>query len=235
MNSLDKDRRFPIKRWLDDPVYDPQLGAAVIKARGELHDLSEEQVHELWGQVWTTLRQFASERSYTPVSVRTGTEVMTFWSPPEGGSAVTSQIDNVGLLLGRCLAEEYPSFMELVDGMDSNPNFGVCRILAVLVLHETATGNLEGALAAANALDEMYKYIRPLAEKGSVIQEIRSAGGKGKAEKQVKKTTAFRENITQIEKTLSAKKPRERVGIIARRLEVHPSTVRRHRPKTFSD
>lgn len=229
---FDRDRTFPIERWLDDPVYDTQLEAAVIKARTELHDFSEEQVHELWEQVWMRLRQYASENGYTPATIRTGVEVMTRWLPPEADSSVASHADNVGLLIDHCLCVGYPPFLELIEEIDENPHFGVCRILAVLALHETASGNFEGAIEAANCLDAMYGHIRPLAQYGYASKSGRSRGGTTTSEDRRTKTA---EEIARVEKELSEMEPHNRASKIAKRLGLDQSTVRRHRRRTVSD
>ncbi len=232
VGMLTTDQRFPIEHWLEDPVYDPRLKAAVTKARTELRDFSEEQVHELWAQVWAGLCQYASEDGYTPVTIRTGTEVMTRWSPPNGSSALASHIDNVDLLLDHCLASEWRPLLRLVEDIDENPHFGFCKVLAALILHETASGNPGGTIEAANCLDAMYEHVRPLAQYGHDARSARRQGGKTTSGQRSAKTAKA---IAKVEAGFSKKDPRNRASLIAKRLGLDQSTVRRHRRRTVSD
>lgn len=134
--------------------------------------------------------------------------------------------------LGHCLSVECPSLLELIEGIDENAHFGFCKILAVLVLHETASGNLAGAFTAATALDGMYGHIRPLTQYGYAAKSARSRGGITTSGKRSVKTA---KEIARVEADLSEKDPHNRASIIAERLGRDPSTVRRHRRRTVSD
>ena len=211
----------------DDDRYflaeNPELDRIVEKARVELEDLSNKELEQLLKQFDNVLNQYADENAYERTFCKIGVHKQVKWF----GKGMFD-IDDVYITLNVLLPIEYTPLWRLLEKISDDLDFGLCKILALLIYCEAANGNTTGALEAARALDDMYIDLQ-LTSEGHENLERKRKSGKGRKDTKNKKRIDRLEKIDNFAKELldEGREKHQLAGIISRQFKISKDTARK--------
>jgi hypothetical protein len=222
---------FPIKLWLTDFVVDPDLQGPIAKARAELKGYSEDQVHGLWNELESLLRQPLQAANIPPPTFVP--KIEEAYDPSQGDlvarRGTRPVIDWVAVWLHPAVTRKNRPLVQFLKNLHPDLTLALSKVLALLVLHEAANRNLAGAMKAARMLDKAHIKLRPLLDDAIKIRRARQAGGAARAKLRKEQASEIRESVVSLAQRhlKSGREPHELAGLIAPQVGRSPHTVRR--------